>query len=68
MKREQGRLLFSPSDLVRFVQSPFASWMQRLMFSYTANKRLAMCAVVDYPIVGRDRIQPKISPIKQTCL
>jgi predicted RecB family nuclease len=40
MKREQGRLLFSPSDLVRFVQSPFASWMQRLCLEVPETKNL----------------------------
>ncbi|MFT6779425.1 MAG: hypothetical protein ACJAV1_003368, partial [Paraglaciecola sp.] len=40
MKREQGRLLFSPSDLVRFVQSPFASWMQRLCLEVPETKSL----------------------------
>jgi hypothetical protein len=38
MKREQGRLLFSPSDLVRFVQSPFTSWMQRLCLEVAVTK------------------------------
>jgi hypothetical protein len=40
MKCEQGRLLFSPSDLVRFVQSPFASWMQRLCLEVPETKSL----------------------------
>jgi uncharacterized protein len=40
MKREQGGLLFSPSDLVRFVQSPFASWMQRLCLEVPQTKLL----------------------------
>ena len=40
MKREQGRLLFSPSDLVRFVQSPFDSWMQRLCLEVPETKSL----------------------------
>jgi hypothetical protein len=39
MKREQGRLLFSPSDLVRYVQSPFASWMQRLCLEVPETKK-----------------------------
>ncbi len=29
MKTESGRIIYSPSDLVRFVASPFASWMDR---------------------------------------
>jgi hypothetical protein len=29
MKREQGKLLFSPSDLVRFVQYPFENTSKR---------------------------------------
>ena len=40
MKREQGNILFSPSDLVRFVQSPFASWMQRLCLEVPETKPL----------------------------
>ncbi len=30
MQRRAGRLIFSPSDLNRFFESPFASWMDRL--------------------------------------
>jgi predicted RecB family nuclease len=40
MKLAQGRLLFSPSDLVRFVQSPFASWMERLCIESPETKTL----------------------------
>jgi predicted RecB family nuclease len=40
MKRENNALLFSPSDLVRFVQSPFASWMERLCLEDPENKKL----------------------------
>lgn len=29
MKQHRGQLLFSPSDLVRYLESPFASWMDR---------------------------------------
>lgn len=29
-KTTQGRLLYSPTDIVRFLESPFASWMERL--------------------------------------
>lgn len=29
MKKEAGRILYSPTDLVRFLASPFASWMDR---------------------------------------
>src|SRR2546429_3833113 len=29
MKKRSGQLLYSPSDLVRYVASPFASWMDR---------------------------------------
>jgi hypothetical protein len=32
MKQEQGRLLFSPSDLVRYVQLPFSVLMVRLLY------------------------------------
>ena len=28
-KQRSGELLYSPSDLVRYVASPFASWMDR---------------------------------------
>ena len=27
---EHGTIVFSPSDLTRFMESPFASWMERL--------------------------------------
>jgi uncharacterized protein len=40
MKKEQGTLLFSPSDLVRYVQSPFASWMERLCLEQPETKAL----------------------------
>ncbi|MCX6879137.1 MAG: hypothetical protein NTW21_35825 [Verrucomicrobia bacterium] len=29
MKKHSGQLGFSPSDLIRFLASPFASWMDR---------------------------------------
>lgn len=29
MKKSSGQLIFSPTDLVRYLQSPFASWMDR---------------------------------------
>ena len=29
MKKDSGKLIYSPSDLVRYVTSPFASWMDR---------------------------------------
>lgn len=29
MQRIEGMLIFSPSDLVTYFQSPFASWMER---------------------------------------
>ena len=30
MKRQGDQLTFSPSDLVRYVESPFTSWMARM--------------------------------------
>ena len=30
MRKHQGRILYSPTDLIRFMESPFASWMERL--------------------------------------
>ena len=30
MQNKNGNLLFSPTDLIRFMESPFASWMERL--------------------------------------
>jgi predicted RecB family nuclease len=30
MRRSQGTILYSPTDLIRFMESPFASWMERL--------------------------------------
>jgi hypothetical protein len=29
MKKHCGKLLYSPSDLIRYLASPFASWMDR---------------------------------------
>jgi hypothetical protein len=29
MKRHGSQIIYSPSDLVRYAQSPFASWMDR---------------------------------------
>jgi uncharacterized protein len=29
MKRQGSDIIYSPSDLVRYAQSPFASWMDR---------------------------------------
>ena len=29
MKKEQSTLIYSPSDLVLFMRSPFASWLER---------------------------------------
>ncbi len=29
MHYQSGRLIFSPSDLIRFLASPFSSWMDR---------------------------------------
>ncbi len=29
MKKNSGQLLYSPSDLLRYLASPFASWMDR---------------------------------------
>ena len=30
MRKIQGSILYSPTDLIRFMESPFASWMERL--------------------------------------
>ena len=30
MQRRSGQLIFSPGDLCKFLESPFASWMDRL--------------------------------------
>jgi len=29
MKKESGRIIYSPSDLIRYLDSPFASWFER---------------------------------------
>jgi uncharacterized protein len=29
MKKESGRIIYSPSDLIRYLASPFASWLDR---------------------------------------
>ena len=36
MRKNSGQLMFSPSDLNRYLASPFASWMDRL---YLENRR-----------------------------
>jgi predicted RecB family nuclease len=40
MKKEFHQVVFSPSDLVRYVQSPFASWMARLCLEQPETKLL----------------------------
>ncbi|WJG08085.1 TM0106 family RecB-like putative nuclease [Aliiglaciecola sp. LCG003] len=40
MRKQNSSILFSPSDLVRFVQSPFASWMERLCLEQPQTKAL----------------------------
>ncbi len=37
MKKHSGQLLYSPSDLVRYLESPFASWMDRY---YVENRNV----------------------------
>lgn len=39
MYRRNGILTFSPSDLIRFVASPFASWMDRLLVEHPERVR-----------------------------
>ena len=34
MKRENGKLNFSPSDLTRFIESEFITWMDRYDLEY----------------------------------
>ena len=29
MKKESGTIVYSPSDLIRYMASPFASWLDR---------------------------------------
>ena len=29
MKKESGTIIYSPSDLIRYLASPFASWLDR---------------------------------------
>ena len=36
-KLAQGQLQFSPADIVRFLESPFASWMERLRLKRPAQ-------------------------------
>ena len=31
MRKINDRLVYSPSDLINFIESPFASWMDRAM-------------------------------------
>ncbi|MCF7674245.1 MAG: TM0106 family RecB-like putative nuclease [Akkermansiaceae bacterium] len=37
MKKSQGSIFYSPTDLIRFMESPFASWMERLRFEDPAR-------------------------------
>lgn len=30
MRKHRGSILYSPTDLIRFMESPFGSWMERL--------------------------------------
>ena len=30
MRKSQGTIIYSPTDLIRYMESPFASWMERL--------------------------------------
>src|SRR5437762_6970729 len=34
MKKQLGQLVFSPSDLVRYLASPFSSWMDRFYLEH----------------------------------
>ncbi len=34
MIKQRGQLIYSPSDLIRFMESPFASWMERFYLEY----------------------------------
>ena len=34
MKKNSGRLVFSPTDLIRFLASPFSSWLDRYYLEY----------------------------------
>ena len=38
MNKDVNQLVFNPSDLVRYVQSPFASWMERLCLDQAEKK------------------------------
>lgn len=40
MQKKNKKLILSPSDVVRFVQSPFASWMERLCIEQPEFKEL----------------------------
>src|ERR1051325_5909920 len=34
MQKRDGQLVYSPSDLIRFLDSPYASWMERLHLEF----------------------------------
>ncbi len=34
MQKRGGQLICSPSDLIRFLDSPYASWMERLHLEF----------------------------------
>ena len=34
MQKRGGQLIYSPSDLIRFLDSPYASWMERLHLEF----------------------------------
>ncbi len=48
MKKQHLKLLFSPSDLVRYVQSPFASWMQRLCLEVPEKQLLKNSLLIKF--------------------
>ncbi|MGS2719349.1 hypothetical protein [Paraglaciecola aestuariivivens] len=51
MKRENDELLFSPSDLVLYMQSPFSTWIERLSIVQPQTKSLKdkPDALLQYP-------------------
>ena len=39
MKKESDSIIYSPSDLIRYLASPFASWLNRYMWKTLMRSR-----------------------------
>ena len=46
MRKNKISLTYSPSDLIRFMESPFAVWMERLRFPNLGGPKPVSCTLV----------------------